>query len=231
MKKGDFLLIDYVGRVTETNEIFDLTEEAVAKEEHVHIEGQRYGPMPVVVGAGMIVKGVDSRLETMQLGKEETFTLDADHAFGKRDPKMIRIISKAQFLKQKIDPVPGAYVNIDGMRAKVQAVSGGRVRVDFNDPLAGKRVTYKVTISKVVEDTTEKVGLILKRYGLEPEVSFDQTSKIATVTTESAIKEQIQKLLKNMVKEWVSEVADIKFVSKKTEKNPPETHSDDKKQE
>ncbi|MFH1294360.1 MAG: peptidylprolyl isomerase [Candidatus Aenigmatarchaeota archaeon] len=217
MKKGDFLLIDYVGRVTETNEIFDLTNEETAKKENVRIDGQRYGPMPVIIGAGMIIKGVDTRLENMQLGKEETFTLETAEAFGPRDPKMIRIISKAQFLKQNINPIPGSFVNIDSMRAKVQAVSGGRVRVDFNDPLAGKRVTYTVTIKRVVTETSEKVKFILKRYGLEAEVAFNAQTKEAAITTKEPVKEQVQKILQNMIKEWIPEVATMKFEAKKQE--------------
>ena len=36
MQKGDFLRIEYVGRVKLTGEIFDLTDEALARKEGIH---------------------------------------------------------------------------------------------------------------------------------------------------------------------------------------------------
>ena len=40
LQKGDFILIDYVAKVKETNEVFDTTKDEVAKKEHLHKEGK-----------------------------------------------------------------------------------------------------------------------------------------------------------------------------------------------
>ena len=37
MQKGDFVLIDFIGRVKDTGEVFDLTQEDVAKKENVYL--------------------------------------------------------------------------------------------------------------------------------------------------------------------------------------------------
>ena len=42
------------------------------------------------------------------------------------------------FIQQKINPIPGVMFNFDGRIAKVLTVSGGRVMIDFNNPIAGK---------------------------------------------------------------------------------------------
>ena len=42
MKKGDFIKIDYVGRVSLTGEIFDLTIEDIAKKEGIFDEKRKY---------------------------------------------------------------------------------------------------------------------------------------------------------------------------------------------
>jgi FKBP-type peptidyl-prolyl cis-trans isomerase 2 len=41
MKKGDFVRIDFVGRLAATGEIFDLTSEEIAKKEGVYDEKQK----------------------------------------------------------------------------------------------------------------------------------------------------------------------------------------------
>ena len=57
LQKADFILIDYVAKVKETNEVFDTTKEDVAKKEHLFKEGRIYEPKLVVVGEiGWVLK-------------------------------------------------------------------------------------------------------------------------------------------------------------------------------
>src|SRR5665811_2592160 len=69
LQKGDFILIDYVAKVKETNEVFDTTKEDVAKKEHLHKEGQIHEPELVVVGEGWVLKALDDALTTMEICK------------------------------------------------------------------------------------------------------------------------------------------------------------------
>ncbi len=53
-----------------------------------------------------------------------------------------------------------------GKMATVVSVSPGRVRVDYNPPLAGKALTYKFTIVQEITDPVEKIkGFIELAYG------------------------------------------------------------------
>jgi len=47
------------------------------------------------------------------------------------------------------------------MLVKVVSVSGGRVLVDFNHPLAGKDLVYEFTIKNKIESLEEKVKSII----------------------------------------------------------------------
>jgi hypothetical protein len=49
-------------------------------------------------------------------------------------------------------------LNLDGMLVKVVSVSGGRVLVDFNNPLAGRIVTYIYKIIRKIEDEKGKIN-------------------------------------------------------------------------
>jgi FKBP-type peptidyl-prolyl cis-trans isomerase 2 len=46
-------------------------------------------------------------------------------------------------------PYPGMIVSVNRLRGKVLSVSGGRVRVDFNHPLAGKTLRFDVEVVEI----------------------------------------------------------------------------------
>jgi len=96
--------LDFVGRIKDTGVIFDLTMEDVAKQEGVYNPSINYGPVPVIVGEGNVIRGVDEKLEGAEVGKKITFDVPPEKAFGKRDPRLIKIYSMAEFKKQGITP-------------------------------------------------------------------------------------------------------------------------------
>jgi len=170
MKVGDVVYIDFVGRIKDTNEIFDLTNEEVAKKEGIYNPNYSYKPIPVVVGFGMVVKGLDEALLGMNVGEEKVIEIPPEKAFGYRNENLVKTFNLSDFKKQDVEVKPGEYININGILGKVISVSGGRVMVDFNHPLAGKTLVYNVKIVKKVEDEVEKVKAVLELY-------FKDTSK------------------------------------------------------
>ena len=138
MKEGDFVQIDFVGRVAGTDEIFDLTVKDVAEQHKIVNPGQKYQPALVIVGARMVIPALDRNLQEMQVGEEREFDVRPEEGFGERKPSFIKVFSLSKFREAKVEPAPGRFIDIDGMPAKIQSVSGGRVRVDFNHPLAGR---------------------------------------------------------------------------------------------
>ena len=113
MQQGDFIEIEYVGRVKLTNEIFDLTSEEVAKKEKVYNPEAPYGPALVIIGSNMTIKGVMKELEKMEVSEERNFEVLPSEAFGARDPKLIKIIPFSKFIENKINPVPGTFFEIE----------------------------------------------------------------------------------------------------------------------
>ena len=107
----------------------------------------------------MFLKGVDDFLIGKDIGKYE-IELSPEKAFGPRIPKLVQMVPMKIFKTQKLNPFPGAIFNFDGRVAKVLSVSGGRVLVDFNNPLAGKEVDYEFTIKRKVDDKKEKIDAL-----------------------------------------------------------------------
>lgn len=226
MRKGDFLKIDYIGRIVLTGEVFDLTDEAAARKEGIHNPRQAYGPALVILGSGMTVPGVEKQLLRMKSGEEREFDVSQAEGFGRREPRLIKIISYHRFVSQKINPVPGVFVNIDGRHAKIQSVSGGRVRVDFNNPLAGKDLRYRVRIVRRLASPGEKAQAMVDHYGLKATTVLKGSS--LTIKTESKLPDQAKQLLNREITRWISEIKKITYVSPSAKAKPGENASEKK---
>jgi FKBP-type peptidyl-prolyl cis-trans isomerase 2 len=212
MHKGDFLMIEYVGRVALTGEIFDLTDEALARKEGIHDPKQSYGPVLVIIGSGMAVPGVEKQLLDMNPGEEREFRVSQEEAFGRREPRLIKIISYHRFTSQKINPVPGIFVNIDGRHAKIQSVSGGRVRVDFNNPLAGKDLRYRLMLVRKLTSVQDRAQALLDHYGLKATAAFREGT--LTIQAGERLPDQLRQLLDRQLTMWIKEIKKVDYVTK-----------------
>ncbi len=114
-------------------------------------------PLVVFAGEGQVVKGLDDALLAAEVGSATKVSLAPENAFGERRDDAVRLIPLEQFHRQGLEPVAGLPVELDGVPARIQSVSGGRVRVDFNHELAGKLVEYEFTIQKSFSTPADKV--------------------------------------------------------------------------
>lgn len=155
LKEKDFIEIEFTARVKD-GEIFDSNIKEDLKELDPKTEPK---PFVFALGQGMFLKGVEDFLIGKNIGQYE-IELAPEKAFGKRDPKLIQRVPAKVFKEHDLRPVPGIVFNFDGRIGKVLTVSGGRVMVDFNNPVAGRDVVYKMKVLKRVDGLNEKVKAI-----------------------------------------------------------------------
>lgn len=152
LKKKDFVELEFTGRVKD-GEIFDSNIKKDLKKMNSEAKAK---PFIFSLGQGMFIRGVENFLIGKDIGEYE-IDISAEDAFGKRDAKLIQRIPVHVFREHDLKPVPGIVFNFDGRIGKVLTASGGRVMVDFNNPIAGKDVVYKIRILRKVEKLEEKV--------------------------------------------------------------------------
>lgn len=151
VKKKDFVEIKFTGYAN--GELFDSN----IKEELKKLDAKTEPKKTIVsVGEGMILKGLDNALEGKEIGKEYGVSFGPKEGFGERKKELVKTIPLKVFHEKKVNPQPGMVFNIDDYLVKIVSVSGGRVLADFNNPLAGKDIKYRFTITKIVEDEKEK---------------------------------------------------------------------------
>lgn len=201
-KKGDFIEIDFTATIKEGN-VFDTTFESEAKKHGlIHEEkkeDKRFKPFRLCIGEEMILKSLDEQLDDKETGKNYSIEFSPEKAFGKRNPKLIKIFSLGSFTKKGMMPEPGQYLNINDMIAKVMSVSGGRVVVDFNNPLADKFVVYNFKINKIINDEKEKIDAIADFYFVNYEIKEKEDKKGYILIIKGNKIEPIEKKIKKVL--------------------------------
>jgi len=183
LQHGDFVRLSYTAYTVESDQLVDTTDESVAEEEGVDTEGQSFGPRTVVLGEGSLFGPVEDDVVGREVGDSATVTVPAAEAFGEHEADEVRTVSVDKLPED--DRYPGASVQIDGEQGFVEAVIGGRARVDFNHPLAGEDVEYEYEILEQVEDRVEQAKGLFSMYvdvDLEMWIQTDEVEEEVTVT-------------------------------------------------
>ena len=205
LKKHDFIKLNYTAMI-KSGPVFDTTDAALAKKSGLG-NGQ-FGPQTVCLGEGFLLKGLEDKIIGKDKGKY-TIELKAEEAFGKKDPKMMRLFPTNKFVEQKVMPEPGVVVEMDGRMGTIKTVTGGRTTVDFNHPLAGKDITYDIEILDTVTDMTEKVKSIVTHV-MEASEHVEVKDDVAKVGLHHSIPPAIIEHFKKKIMD-LSGIKDITF--------------------
>ncbi len=163
VNKGDFIMVEMTGSAVETGEVFDTSSEEVATENGVWEEGRTYGPRLVIVGDGYVLRGLDEKLPGTPWDEEVEIEIEAAEAFGERRAEDIEMVPFRVLRSKGVNPYVGAELEVDGRPAIVRSVSAGRVQLDYNHPLAGRKIVYKVKAAEHIEDDKDKMRALLGR--------------------------------------------------------------------
>ena len=155
LQKKDFIEIEFTA-LTKEGEIFDSNIKEDLQKMNEDSSKNITKPFIFCLGEGMFLKGVEDFLIGKEIGKYK-IELTPQEAFGDRKSELIQRMPFKVFRDQKLNPIPGVMFNFDGKIAKILTVSGGRVMVDFNNPIAGKDVIYNINILRKLDDLNEKI--------------------------------------------------------------------------
>ncbi len=209
MEKGDLVLVDYIGRTD--GEIFDLTYEDIAEEKGIKREDANYDPIPVLIGEDYVIEGFEEALEDMDVGDEKTIEVEPEKGYGDRDSDKVETYPEKEFKKQGVNVRPGEELMIGNQRGKVISVGSGRVRIDFNHPLAGKKLEYDVEVVEKVEDDEEIAEHIYSyRVGHGGDAEFeDSTVKIPKSYSHGDHVHELPEELREKVKQEIEDYTDL----------------------
>ena len=105
-----------------------------------------------------------------------TVKVPCEHAFGERRSELVELVSVKELRKNGINPVQGAYVQYKGMEARILTVNGGRVKLDYNHPYAGRDIIADVEVCEKIDGDDNKIKAIVERYYPNQSFDFDKTT-------------------------------------------------------
>lgn len=110
-------------------------------------------PLTVQLGSGELAEGLELSLIGLEAGDEQTLDIPPDLAFGYPEEDAIQELPRCEF-RDDAPLEPGVIMeftlpNGDTLPGTILEADGERVRIDFNHPLAGHTVRYRVRILAV----------------------------------------------------------------------------------
>lgn len=140
---GDFVKVAFEAML-EDKEVFDTSNDT--------------GPLEFIVGFGTVFPGIDAAVTGMKQGETKVIKLPAKGAYGERDEDLVQELPR-QSLNAEISPQPGMIIGMlvekDGQEqqvpASITAVTEDSVTIDYNHPLAGRDIFYKITLESINE--------------------------------------------------------------------------------
>lgn len=117
-------------------------------------------PIRYVHGYGMLVPGLEARLEGMYQGDEKELLVPAAEAYGEHDDELVYELDRAEFGGDVEEGDEFMLEDDDGEEAEVFVVEVNQdsVVVDGNHPLAGIDLRYRVSIRQVRPATHDELA-------------------------------------------------------------------------
>jgi len=223
IKKGDIVYIDYIGYIVETNEMFDTTIENEAKKAGIFRSDHRYEPVVVAIGEKWVIEGIEESLIGKEEGQEYEIQVPPEKGYGERDPKKIKIITEKRLRDMNVrgEIAPGNVIIVNGTPAIVRVVSGGRVLLDFNPPLAGKTLRYKIFVRKICKSVKEKIEALISRHSKDflelSKIKFSEKTKVVEIKLNSSTLDKpalhvVKRSIASDILKLIDKVEKVRFI-------------------
>ncbi len=138
---GDKVVVVYDGFL-EAGEVFESSEAS--------------GPLEFKIGAGEVMPAFEEAVINMGIGESKTFTIKAAQAHGPVQPELIHRMKRSTLPNyQNLRPgmVLGMKIEHEGNKHEIPALLTALDKefatLDFNHPLAGKDLKYKLTLREI----------------------------------------------------------------------------------
>lgn len=136
VENGDSVKVDYTGTLSDGT-VFD---SSIGKT-----------PLEFTVGAGQMIAGFDKAVLGMKKGETKKVTIPADEAYGQHDESLVQVINKSQ-LAAGMDPKVGDQLqSSNGTVVTVTVTTDTTITVDANPPMAGKDLTFEITLVELTK--------------------------------------------------------------------------------
>lgn len=122
-------------------------------------EGQ--GPLHFLAGHGNIIPGLESEMRGMKIGESKDVVVEPADGYGEFDDEAFMNVPRDQFPKD-MELKEGVELTVrddegDARYARVDNIEGDTVTLNFNHPLAGDELHFRVKVVSLREPSAEEL--------------------------------------------------------------------------
>ena len=212
--EGDYVLLRYSVYAIEDGEerLVDTTDEDLAKKEGIYEEGRAYGERLVILGKSQLIEAAEEALRGMEEGEEKVIEAEPEKAYGQwRSDLVIRVPLK-QLRRHNIPAVVGQEVQIGNRIGRIIRVTERFAYIDFNHPLAGKKLKIHLKVVKVLKETEEKLRYLTRRWlGMEPnQLELEEGKARMVLPTDALVVSDLESRLQLLIRDIVETLPEVK---------------------
>jgi FKBP-type peptidyl-prolyl cis-trans isomerase SlyD len=118
-------------------------------------------PIKFIQGIGQIIPGLENALYGLKIGDQKTVVIQPEDAYGEYDPESLQEANKEEF-SEEVPLDVGTFLDLeddegDFLSAQIVAAEEDTVTLDFNHPLAGKTLTFEITLTDLRPASKEEL--------------------------------------------------------------------------
>ena len=118
-------------------------------------------PIEFIQGIGQIISGLEDALYGMKVGEKKVVKIQPEDAYGEYDPDSLEVADIDEF-SEEIPLDVGTFLDLrddegEVLSAQIIEADEETVTLDFNHPLAGKILTFEITVAALRPATEEEL--------------------------------------------------------------------------
>ena len=144
--------VEYEGRLDDGT-VFDTNKEDVAKKAKIYHAERTYELLHVTLGEGYVIKGFEHALLGMKEGEVKDVANTPEDAYGFPRAELMKVIDKSVLQGREVKKGDVVLVTIQGQNVPATVMEvGDQVKLNFNHPLAGRTLHFKIKVVKIVKE-------------------------------------------------------------------------------
>ena len=118
-------------------------------------------PIQFLQGHGQIIPGLEEAIYNLKVGDTKKVVIEPEDAYGEYDPESIEV-AKIEEFSEEVPMDVGTFLDFrddddEVLSAQIVKADEDTVTLDFNHPLAGKTLTFEITVTDLRPATEEEL--------------------------------------------------------------------------
>ena len=118
-------------------------------------------PIQFLQGHGQIIPGLEDAIINLKVGDTKKVVIEPENAYGEYDPESIEV-AKIEEFSEEVPMDVGTFLDFrddddEVLSAQIVEADEETVTLDFNHPLAGKTLTFEITVTDLRPATEEEL--------------------------------------------------------------------------